>query len=397
MEAACRDAANIEKKAKEQEEVLSEIEEGHESQISESDSCETLSEAGRSDNSDDYEQRMFQIDEIIKQAQSNVEMFEEKQRKAMEESAEMLPLEDILGWTDSRTESSFVDKTASIDSADSDSLEGDPVPDLPEEFAAYAADVMQSSIDSLELKFKSNGANNKIMQNSSDSLDLRAGQMTLSTDSIETDMPVAFKQGIMTESIDSLEGGGAHGPKPNSSPPERSHYYCQAGAAALITSTDSLESCSNNTRATASMLSSLTSNTSDTLLAELEHDNRTVHFSEAKKFLLSQGDIPLEDSDESSSSNVVITSSYERKVVVVSEKSKMSKDSFPSSGCDTEKFDSSCEETYEEVDEFGNRKQIVIKRSVRPEVSPDAALDVVAQRRLQQGLGTVSQAIFKDF
>ena len=399
MEAACREAENIEKKAKEQEEVLSEIEEGHESQISESDSCETLSEAGRSDNSDDYEQRMFQIDEIIKQAQSNVEMFEEKQRKAMEESADMLPLDDILGWTDSRTESSFVDKTASVDSADSDSLEGDPVPDLPEEFAAYAADVMQSSIDSLELKFKSNG--NKIMQTSNDSLDLRAGQMTLSTDSIEPDLPVAFKQGIMTESIDSLEGG-ARGPKLNSSPPERSHYYCQAGASALITSTDSLESCSNNTRATASMLSSLTSNTSDTLLAELEHDNRTVHFSETKKFLLSQGEIPLEDSDESSSSNIVITStsSYERKVVV-SEKSKMSKENVPSS-YHSEKFDSSCEETYEEVDEFGNRKQIVIKRSMeqpfemRTEMTADAAVDIVSQRRLQQGLGTVNQAIFKD-
>ena len=398
MEAACREAENIERKAKEQEEVLSEIEEGHESQISESDSCETLSEAGKSDNSDDYEQRMFQIDEIIKQAQNNVEMFQEKQRKTMEESVDMLPLDEILGWTDSRTESSFVDKTASVGSADSDSLEGDPVPDLPEEFSSYAADVMQSSVDSLELKIKANG--NKIMQTSSDSLDLRAGNMTLSTDSIELGLPVAFKQGLMTESIDSLEGG-AHGvTKTNHSPPQQAQYYCQGGASALITSTDSLESCSNNTRATASMLSSLTSNTSDTLVAELEHDNRT-QFSEAKKFLLSQGEIQLEDSDESISSNILINTSHTtlEKKVVFAEQSYSSKDKMPSP-FETEKFDSSCEEMYEKVDEFGNRKQIIIKRSMEPfSLKTDGAadaVDVVAQRRLQQGLGAVNQAIFRD-
>ena len=49
MEEACKEAETIEKKAKEQEDVLSEIEEGHESQYSESDSCETLSEGGNSD------------------------------------------------------------------------------------------------------------------------------------------------------------------------------------------------------------------------------------------------------------------------------------------------------------------------------------------------------------
>jgi hypothetical protein len=380
MEAACREADYIEKKAKEQEDVLSEIEEGHESQISESDSCETLSEAGKSDTSDDYEQRMFQIDEIIKQAQSNVERFEEKQRKdLMEKSAEMLPLEEILGgWTDAKTKSSFVDKTASVDSADSDSLEGDPVPELPEE---PTADLMQASIDSLDLRAK-------LMQTSVDSLDLRGGQMTLSTDSIEPE--AAARHTIMTESVDSLDGG-VRGLR--SSPPEPPGAVFQSGATALITSTDSLESCSNNTRATASMLSSMTSNTS----ADLEFDNRTTQFhSEAKKFLLSRGEIPLEDSDESSSSNVVIATSS-RTVSV--EKSKMAK---CPAAFEPEKFDSSCEETYDEVDEFGNRKTVVIKRSVgipfaqKSAVSGDA-VDVVAQRRLNQGLGAVSQAIFREF
>ena len=397
MEQACSEAEKIEKIAKEQEEVLSEIEEGHESQISESDSCETLSEAGKSDNSDDYEQRMFQIDEIIKQAQSNVEMFQEKQKKAMQESVEMLPLDEILGWTDSRTESSFVDKTASVGSADSDSLEGDPVPDLPEEFSSYAPDVMQSSIDSLELKMKNNGS--KIMQTSTDSLDLRTGQMVLSTDSIELDAPVAFKQGLMTESTDSLEGG-AQALKSSYAHADTSQYYgYTGGATALITSTDSLESsCSNNTRATASMLSSLTSNTSDTLLAELEYDSRG-QYTEAKKFLLSQGEIPLEDSDESISSNVMITTTktvMHEKKLVISEQSKSTKDRDEASYSEIEKFDSSCEQMYEEIDEFGNRKQIIIKRSVEPFCLGPDATDIVAQRRLQQGLGAVSQAIFRD-
>ena len=393
MEAACREAESIEQKAKEQEDVLSEIEEGHESQISESDSCETLSEAGKSDNSDDYEQRMFQIDEIIKQAQCNVERFEEKQKKErMEQSAEMLPLEEILGggWTDVKTESSVVDKTASVDTGDSDSLEGDPVPDLPDEFS----NVMQTSVDSLDLKMK-------IMQTSADSLDLRGGQMTISTDSIE---PEATKPGIMTESVDSLDGGGAvaRGAKSSVSPPETSSNVYLSGAAALITSTDSLESCS--TRATASMLSSMTSNTS----ADLEFDNRAQFRSDAKKFYLSQGEIPIEDSDESSCSNVVMTKSSSTTMtltsrVVIAEKSKLSKDAAAAitTTFDVEKFDSSCEETYEETDEYGNRKHIVIKRSIeqpfaeKTEIVGDA-VDVVAQRRLNQGLGVVSQAIFRD-
>ena len=68
LEQACKEAAKIEKKAKEQEEVLSEIEEGHESQ---SESADTLShddQRSEDDNSDDFEERMFEIDEIIKQA-----------------------------------------------------------------------------------------------------------------------------------------------------------------------------------------------------------------------------------------------------------------------------------------------------------------------------------------
>merc|ERR1719361_1941044 len=79
MEDACLAAENLEHKAKHQEIVLSEIEEGHESQISESESCETLSQGGKSDDSDEIAQRMQQIDEIIRQAQTNVETFHHPQ------------------------------------------------------------------------------------------------------------------------------------------------------------------------------------------------------------------------------------------------------------------------------------------------------------------------------
>merc|ERR550534_3363176 len=41
------EASRAEERIREQEAMLSEIDEGHESQVSESDSCETLSEAGR--------------------------------------------------------------------------------------------------------------------------------------------------------------------------------------------------------------------------------------------------------------------------------------------------------------------------------------------------------------
>merc|ERR1712038_1882205 len=86
MEEACQEAEAVESRAKEQEEVLSEIEEGHESQLSEScsDTCETISEGGAQEGEvddvedpEEFEARLFQIDEIIKQAQTNVEQFDQ--------------------------------------------------------------------------------------------------------------------------------------------------------------------------------------------------------------------------------------------------------------------------------------------------------------------------------
>merc|ERR1712155_229757 len=120
MEQACKEAEIIEKKAKQQEEVLSEIEEGHESQ--DSDSAETISEFGEDERSEkDYEDRLFEIDTIIKQAQANVERFDQDTKPKDE-----ISLKDILGRPESRTESV----------GSSDSLEVQKVPDLPKENSA---------------------------------------------------------------------------------------------------------------------------------------------------------------------------------------------------------------------------------------------------------------------
>ncbi|XP_023241772.1 centrosomal protein of 290 kDa-like isoform X3 [Centruroides sculpturatus] len=77
LERECAEAERIESVAREEAARLSEIEEGHESQASET-SQETLSgpEDMDSIDSDDYEKRLSEIDEIIRQAQTNVESFQ---------------------------------------------------------------------------------------------------------------------------------------------------------------------------------------------------------------------------------------------------------------------------------------------------------------------------------
>lgn len=77
LEYACVEAEKIEERAKAEERSLSQIEEGHESQASESESCETLEKSQYESDEDenDYDRKMFEIDEIIRQAQSNVEQF----------------------------------------------------------------------------------------------------------------------------------------------------------------------------------------------------------------------------------------------------------------------------------------------------------------------------------
>ena len=211
MEEACKEVDALEAKAKEQEEVLSEIEEGHESQISESasDTCETLSEGGQGEDDEDpeeFEARLFQIDEIIKQAQTNVEAFD--QSVVMSLSSHSVPLEDILGKQQQPA-------GGAISSESEDSLELLPSGGAPGEVPA----LMQASIDSLEMK-------QAVMQLSTDSIDNKI--MTISTDSIEggAKRPVVAAEDMMAQSVDSLEGD----------------RRATVATAAMDKSTDSLES-----------------------------------------------------------------------------------------------------------------------------------------------------------
>jgi hypothetical protein len=313
LEQACTDAAKVEKKAKEQEDVLSEIDEGHESHSESADTISLDQKSEDDENSDDFEERMFQIDEIIKQAQTNVEQFqsEESDSSAMPKP-EMLQLEDIIGRSDSRTESTGADKTPSVGTPDSDSLEAPQLPCLPQE--PLIEDPMQTSVDSLELN-KRQVMFEDVMQTSADSLELNkpstaaAATMTLSTDSIEPSSSGKTLTGgcssaaatdLMTDSLegngkgaillgeasshlgnlmtDSLEGNGkgaildAVGNGARLKRPVAPPRLMQA-------STDSLEeSCSNHTRATASSMtasSMASSGTSETMVADLEHDTTT--------------------------------------------------------------------------------------------------------------------------
>ncbi|KAF6208534.1 hypothetical protein GE061_016992 [Apolygus lucorum] len=202
LESACIAAERIEKKAKlEEETLLSEIEEGHESQASESESCATISvggmQRGESDE-DDYERRMFEIDEIIRQAQTNVEQFmDSKNRETIEGGLKS----ETLGRADSLEE---ISKVPELDL------------DLPLYSVSYSSgksyiqqwedlgDDLVTSTDSLELKTqKSKTSVVDPFTTSTDSLDVKISQdvMSVSTDSIEASQK-AKKKDIMTDSIE---------------------------------------------------------------------------------------------------------------------------------------------------------------------------------------------------
>ena len=461
MEQACKEAEINEKKAKQQEEVLSEIEEGHESQDSES--AETISEFGEDERSEkDYEDRLFEIDNIIKQAQANVEKFDQDKQLKDE-----ISLKEILGRPDSKTESV----------GSNDSLEDPKIPDLPIEPKPMIRqsslptriqsatnsrttsvtslrsatstvtqfdpdsfherdldltefendDLMQASMDSLDgqqLRLKSmvtstdsleGSAKRHDMAASTDSLEgtprKKANLMTISTDSIEN----LRKQDEMTTSIDSLEGDKGR-PGELKTHVTLSHDLMGASAI-LLTSTDSIESTSTNTRATASMLSSVTSQGSETLVAddEFEHDYNSEECKSARKYLLDQGNLPIDDSDDSAtysnSSPVVKHKTYqsgskqmfdsveemyeteeidEKGNIIV--KKVIQKRLIPSKMVEiTEKKDDSCEETIEEIDEFGNKKNYIVKRTLEQSETSG----VIQTRREQKGLSPVGE-IFKN-
>ncbi|XP_059488563.1 ankyrin-2 isoform X4 [Neocloeon triangulifer] len=234
LEIACIQAETIEIKAKEEEAMLSEIDEGHESQVSESESCETISEAGKESDSDDYENRMFEIDEIIKQAQFNVESFESKKGEAHGKGT----------------------KKEQIPSAKHATICKEYV--LQYECENQEVNPMTMSTDSIE------------------SLQAKVEQkkMLVSTDSLELDTPKIPK----SQSADSIEEE-LKGEKSKSSSSGRREDSQEAGVSDLmLCSTDSLEPTSSTaTHATyqyetdSVMSSSFTSGGSATMVSSTEN------------------------------------------------------------------------------------------------------------------------------
>ena len=472
MEKACREAAEIEAKAKHQEEVLSEIEEGHESQVSESDTCETVSECGEKSDEEDYEDRIFEIDNIIKQAQENVEKFD----KPAAEKTEKISLSEILGRPESKTESvsshdslddipneipkeephivrqsslptrltsavtsrttsatSLYSATSAASASTLTQYDPDSICERDLEIDEYES-MMQASVDSLDPKVKS--PENQ-MVTSTDSLEPNtprtADKMTISTDSIEN----GKSTDPMTVSVDSLEGNS----KDVSSERSKDQTLDMAGGATSLwfTSTDSIESGSTNTRATASMLSSITSQGSETLVADDEFELDDDDSRSARKYLLNQGNLHFDDSDDSTTyshsspqpsrvfqrdlsdspvtkyqryprpepsetyisseevveteevdekGNIVVKKVIQKRVIVEDPKQQKVKLSGYISDV-SEKKDDSCEETIEEVDEFGTKKLYVVKRSI--ETKKPTTLEVVRERRELQGLSPIGE------
>lgn len=180
LEKACMDAHKIEIKVKEEEAMLAQIDEGQESIASEeTESCETISGTDKKvipdSDEEDYEKRMFEIDEIIRQAQTNVEKFVELKECEKTES---------LGRGDS------FEEVAKVPELELDTFE---------ERSKVVNNLMATSTDSLDIQ-----RDEPNRRDSTDSLDQKTTTgdvMTASTDSIEFQAQ-KVKDTIMTDSIE---------------------------------------------------------------------------------------------------------------------------------------------------------------------------------------------------
>lgn len=149
LETACIEAHKIETKAKEEEaQLLSQIPEGPESQ-------EKFAQKHRADNPDVEKKNMYEIDEIIRQAQDNVQKFIDNNEIKSVGTIQTDKVVKHYEW----------------------------------------CDPMKTSTDSLELKH-SEMMSDSILRTSTDSLDIRSSigdNMTASTDSIDSQMQSANK------------------------------------------------------------------------------------------------------------------------------------------------------------------------------------------------------------
>ncbi|KAL7641480.1 UNVERIFIED_CONTAM: hypothetical protein RMT77_007351 [Armadillidium vulgare] len=270
LEKECIMIEQVETKVKTDEKILSEIEEGHESQVSESESCETISDAGR-ESPDNYEQKIFEIDEIIRQAQTNVEKFEKNG----------VSLKDIVGISCSTD-----DRTPSVEPQDS-LEEMFPTPKCEKDVTIHKRlpDKMSTSTDSLESK-----QTKDVLASSSDSLEekKKPDRMSSSVDSLETD-----KRDLMATSADSLGRDDSSGRDGDVSSESERITHHQGGA--MEWSTDSLEPTSSQaTHATyqyetdSVMSGSFTSGCSTTLMPSVDDVSDLMSAS----MYISEGELP---------------------------------------------------------------------------------------------------------
>lgn len=184
LEKACIAVYKTEVKVKEEEELLSQNEVVQEVVPSQTEKDSTNKNKPIESDEEDYEKRMFEIDEIIRQAQNNVERFTDLKEPEKTES---------LGRGDS------IEEVSKVPDLDLDA----PLHKSVDESALKDDDPMIASTDSLELE------QNKLVQyGSTDSLDQKhAGGdiMTASTDSIEFNNQLS--RNITSDSIENKTDG----------------------------------------------------------------------------------------------------------------------------------------------------------------------------------------------
>ncbi|XP_063237244.1 uncharacterized protein LOC134539287 isoform X16 [Bacillus rossius redtenbacheri] len=317
LETACIEATIIETRAKEEEKaLLSEIEEGHESQVSESESCETMSAAGvrerggESVDSDDYERRMFEIDEIIRQAQSNVERFADGSDNSALEKTESVgrgdSMEEVARIPELDLDQPFYSQHGVVSAAVT-RVWSDPKATSPEgsadsldlkTVADKSQDLMTTSADSIELQAPLTPSGKDIMTDSVE-LPVDSGVMATSTDSLDLVTTGGASAMAMTDSIEDelghveIEGqGSGSGGQDQSSSSGRDGDFSSSGrdensgeqenllpprAELMLGSTDSLDpSSSTATHATyqnetdSMMSSSFTSGGSNTMVSSTD-------------------------------------------------------------------------------------------------------------------------------
>ncbi|XP_065217821.1 ankyrin-2-like isoform X8 [Planococcus citri] len=271
LEHACLEAEKVKERARIEEHLLSQIEEGHESQASESESCETLEKSCyESDNDEDYDQKMFEIDEIIRQAQSNVEKFVDVDQlerteslgrgDSFEETARIPDFELDQPLTENTHSSSDIysgkkyiehfDLSHSLTTS-TDSLEPKGKP----------GDILVTSTDSLEGGPTTATTSKSKSTVISDSLDATDNRVESPRSAYDADEELQIGAGddfdtrrlsphhLMLSSPDSLDAtssAGTHATYHNETDSAMSSSFTSAGSNTMISSTENLENIVTN-------------------------------------------------------------------------------------------------------------------------------------------------------